>query len=140
MLSEKAPIPTASKTLVIAGNSRGSTSKSPISTMEQPWRWNGTRQRKQQVNVIRDASDRDRSEQTLEINGTHCGLSLVVVVRRSDALLNCLRLGTCSAGLIGSQTKMPNGSVGRRRKAPMGIDAEILDFEDPLHSRLLQRS
>jgi hypothetical protein len=43
------------------------------------------------VNVIRDASDRDRSEQTLEINGIHCGLSLVVVVRRSDALLNCLR-------------------------------------------------
>jgi hypothetical protein len=82
-----------------------------------------------------------RSEQTLEINGIHCGLSLVVVIRRSDALLNCLRFGSCSAGFIGSsQTKMPNGSVGRRRKAPMGIDAEILDFEDPPRWRLLQRS
>jgi hypothetical protein len=36
--------------------------------------------------------------------------------------------------------KMPNGSVGRRRKALSGIDAEIVDSEDPLHWLPLQRS
>jgi hypothetical protein len=37
-------------------------------------------------------------------------------------------------------TKMPDASVARRRKALLGIDAEIPDREDPLHWLLLQQS
>ena len=46
---------------MIAGNSRGSTSRSPISTVDQPWRW----ERYSQVNVIGYASDRDRHHRVL---------------------------------------------------------------------------
>ena len=65
MLTEKIPIPAARKTLVIAG-----ILVDPLrGTRFQQWNslgdGNGTRQRKQQVNVIRYASDRDRHHRVL---------------------------------------------------------------------------